>query len=191
MESPVLQVVVGSTRPGRVSKPIGDWFSEQVTKHGGFAVEVTELAELALPFFDEPKHPRAREYVHDHTKAWSKRVSRSDALVFIVPEYNHGFTGDIKNALDFLFHEWAYKPAGIIAYGNGNAAGTRAAQMLKPILLSLKMAPVLEGLNFPYVAQLIAEDGTLKTNEAMERAAKAMLDEIRRLSIALGAIRGL
>ena len=190
MVSPVLQVGVGSTRPGRVSKPIANWFSGQAASHGGFSVEVTELAELALPFFDEPKHPRAREYVHDHTKAWSARVSRSDAFVFVVPEYNHGFTGDLKNALDFLFHEWAYKPAGIIAYGNGNAAGTRATQMLKPILLSLKMSPVLEGLNFPYVAQLVDEGGALKSNEPMERAAKAMLDEILRMTGGLSALRG-
>ena len=190
MSLPVLQVIVASTRPGRVSKPIGNWFSQQAMKHGGFTVEVTELADKPLPFFDEPKHPRAREYLHDHTKAWSARISRSDAFVFVVPEYNHGFTGDLKNALDFLFHEWAYKPAGIIGYGNGNSAGTRATQMLKPVLLSLKIVPVLEGVNFPHVAQLVAEDGALKTNELMERAAKAMLDEIQRVSISIGGLRG-
>src|SRR5690349_7959507 len=97
---PTLQIVITSTRPGRAGKPIGDWFARHCRRDGRFTVEVTDLAELALPFMDEPHHPRTRNYVHEHTRTWSSTVERSDALVFVTPEYNHGFPAALKNALD-------------------------------------------------------------------------------------------
>ena len=81
---------------------------------------------------DEPKHPRLREYEHQHTKDWSARVEAADAFVFVHPEYNYGITAPLKNALDYLSQEWNYKPLGLVSYG-GVSAGTRAAQMIKQV----------------------------------------------------------
>jgi len=185
---PRLLVVVASTRPGRVGLPVGAWFYQRAVEHGGFEVEWVDLAEVDLPFFDEPEHPRLRRYQHQHTRNWSARIERGDAFVFVTPEYNFGFTAPLKNALDFLNREWAYKPAGIVSYG-GVAAGTRAAQMLKQVLTTLKMTPMFEAVSIPFVKQFLDEDGQIRPNETMEQAADAMLDELGRWERSLRPLR--
>jgi NAD(P)H-dependent FMN reductase len=183
-----LLIVIASTRPGRVGLPVAEWFAERARAHGGFEIEVADLAEIGLPFMDEPNHPRLRRYEHQHTKDWSATVDAADAFVFVTPEYNHGFSAPLKNALDFLNQEWARKPAGFVSYG-GVAAGTRAMQMLKPVLAGLRMTPVLEAVNIPFVAQFIDDEGALHANEVMDQAADAMLDELVRVQAALAPLR--
>jgi NAD(P)H-dependent FMN reductase len=185
---PVLQIIIGSTRPGRVGSAVADWIIDRARARGDFEVEVADLAVVNLPIFDEPDHPRLRRYTHQHTKDWSEIVDRSDAFVFVIPEYNYGFNAATKNAIDYLHQEWLNKPAGIVSYG-GVAAGTRAAQMLKQVLSALKIVPVTDSVNIPFVREKIDEDGRLKPNEIMEDAAAAMLDELARWSQALAPLR--
>jgi len=163
---PTLQIVIASTRPGRVGLPVATWFAERARQHGAFEVEVVDLAEVNLPFFDEPHHPRLRRYVHQHTKDWSATIDRADAFVFVTPEYNYGFNAVLKNAIDFLHHEWRDKPVGFVSYG-GVAAGTRAVQMLKQVLTTLKMLPVFESVNIPFQQQFLGPDGTVTANDIM------------------------
>jgi NAD(P)H-dependent FMN reductase len=174
---PKLHVILASTRPGRAGEPIADWFVERAVAHGAFDVELVDLAEVALPFMDEPNHPRLRRYTHEHTKAWSARVDSADAFVFVTPEYNYGLTAPLKNAIDYLHYEWQHKPVGFVSYG-GVAAGTRAVQMLKQVVTTLKMLPLFEAVNIPFHTQLIDEEGALEANEVMVKAAAAMLDEL-------------
>jgi NAD(P)H-dependent FMN reductase len=185
---PVLQVIIGSTRPGRVGSAVADWIIERARARGDFEVEVADLAVLNLPIFDEPNHPRLRRYVNQHTKDWSEIVERSDAFIFVIPEYNYGFNAATKNAIDYLHQEWQNKPAGIVSYG-GVAAGTRAAQMLKQVMSALKIVPVTDSVNIPFVGEKLDDDGRLKPNEIMEGAAAAMLDELARWTQALRPLR--
>jgi NAD(P)H-dependent FMN reductase len=136
---------------------------------------------------DEPKHPRFREYTHDHTKAWSDMVDTSDAFVFVMPEYNFGISAPLKNAIDYLHHEWHDKPVGFVSYG-GVAAGTRAVQMTKQIVSAVKMLPVYEAVYIPFVAGLI-EDGRFNPSDVTEAAAVALLDELVRVEAALRPLR--
>ncbi len=85
---PLLQVIVASTRPGRVGRTVAEWFAAEAEGHAGFDVELVDLAEVDLPLFDEPKHPRLQQYEHDHTRRWSDTISRGDAFAFVMPEYN-------------------------------------------------------------------------------------------------------
>jgi NAD(P)H-dependent FMN reductase len=176
---PVLHIVIASTRPGRAGLPIAEWFRDRAVAHGGFDIDLVDLAEVDLPFMDEPNHPRLRRYTHQHTKDWSAQVDAADAFVFVTPEYNYGMTAPLKNALDFLHEEWQHKPVGFVSYG-GIAAGTRAVQMLKQVVTTLRMLPVLESVNIPFHTQFIDEDGRVQANEIMEKAADAMLDELLR-----------
>jgi NAD(P)H-dependent FMN reductase len=185
---PVLQIIIGSTRPGRVGSAVADWIIDRARARGDFEVEVADLAVLNLPIFDEPNHPRLRRYVNQHTKDWSEIVERSDAFVFVIPEYNYGFNAATKNAIDYLNQEWQNKPAGIVSYG-GVAAGTRAAQMLKQVMSALKIVPVTDSVNIPFVGEKLDEDRRLKPNEVMEGAATAMLDELARWAQALRPLR--
>ncbi len=184
---PALRIIIASTRPGRVGLPVGSWFTDVARAHGGFDVEVTDLAELNLPFMDEPKHPRFREYTHDHTRAWSETVDAADAFVFVMPEYNFGINAPLKNAIDFLHQEWHDKPVGFVSYG-GVAAGTRAVQMTKQIVSALKMLPVYEAVYIPFVASRI-EDGRFHPSDVTEKAAVALLDELLRVEAGLRTLR--
>jgi NAD(P)H-dependent FMN reductase len=184
---PTLQVIIGSTRPGRVGEPIGNWVHERAVTHGAFEAELVDLAEVGLPLLDEPNHPSTGQYVHQHTKDWSATVMRADAFVFVFPEYNHGINAALKNAIDFLHREWRYKPAGIVSYG-GISAGLRAAQALRPVLSGLKMVPMQESVSIPFVKTLV-HDGALLPNDSMERSVVSMLDELARWTGALDELR--
>jgi NAD(P)H-dependent FMN reductase len=183
-----LQIIVGSTRAERVGIGFGRWISDFAAEAGGLDVDFVDLAELALPFMDEPKHPRFRQYVNQHTRDWSARVDQADAFVFVTPEYNHSFPGTLKNALDYLHHEWQYKPAGLVSYG-GVSAGTRAAEALKQVLSTLKMVPIFEAVAVPFPQQVIGPDGNVQPNDTMKASASQMLAEIKRWSTALRTLR--
>src|SRR3954470_19428939 len=152
-----LQVITVSTRQGRQGVHVADWFNAIALSHGNFDVEPIDLAEVNLPLFDEPKHPRFRQYEHDHTKRWSAIVDRADAYIFVTPEYNFGCPPSLSNALDYLSQEWAYKPAGFVSYG-GVSGGTRGLQMTRQILSSLKIVPVMEAVSIPFFTQYIKAD---------------------------------
>ena len=187
MSDPHLLVIIGSTRPGRVGKPVGDWFTRFASEHGGFEVEPVDLAEVNLPVFDEPKHPRLREYEHEHTKRWSAIVERADAYVFVVPEYNCGVNSATKNAIDYLNQEWAHKPAGFVSYGG--AAGTRAVQMLRQIVSALRMTTLTDAVNVPFVTQFIDKQGVFVPSGELEDGATTMLNELVGVSGALQRLR--
>ncbi|MBN9624426.1 MAG: NAD(P)H-dependent oxidoreductase, partial [Actinobacteria bacterium] len=185
---PTLAVVIASTRPGRVGEPVADWVLEGVGHDGRFEPELIDLAAPMLPLMDEPNHPRLRRYTQPHTLAWSATVERADAFVFVMPEYNYGFNAPLKNAIDYLHHEWAYKPVGLVSYG-GVSAGTRAAQMIKQVVTTLRMYPVAAAVSIPFVAQFLDDDGALRPNETMEEALTAMLEELERVEQALRPLR--
>ena len=188
MPKPLLQIIIGSTRPGRVGPSVAEWIAAAARAHGRFDVEVVDLAEVNLPMFNEPRHPRLRQYEHQHTKEWSAIIDRADAFIFVVPEYNYGFNAATKNAIDYLNHEWRYKPVGFASYG-GVAAGTRAVQQLKQVMTTLKMVPLFEAVNIPFVQQFLDEAKRLHPSEVMTEAATAMLDELARLAVALRPLR--
>jgi NAD(P)H-dependent FMN reductase len=181
-------IVVASTRPGRVGLPVARWFERHARTHGAFDVDLVDLAELRLPFMDEPNHPKLHDYTHQHTKDWSARVDAADAFVFVMPEYNHGYTAPLKNAIDYLHSEWAFKPVVLLSYG-GISAGTRAAQLLKPVLINLKMTPVAESVSIPFVAKFIDDEGDFQPNDVLEQSADTVLGELVKLNAALAPLR--
>jgi NAD(P)H-dependent FMN reductase len=181
-----LQIIIASTRPGRVGLPVADWLAARAREHDAF--DDVDVVDLDLPFMDEPNHPRLRRYEHQHTRDWSERVDAADAFVLVTPEYNHSFNAPLKNAIDYLHQEWHYKPVGFVSYG-GIAAGTRAMQALKPVLAALRMTPVVEAVNVPFVGQFITDDETFEPNDVLEQAAEAMLAELGRAEAALRPLR--
>ena len=187
-DQPTLAVIVASTRPGRVGIKVGEWFHALALKDGRFDIDFIDLAEVGLPFYDEPNHPRLQKYTHQHTKAWSARIDAADAVVFVTPEYNFGMPATLKNALDFLHTEWAHKAAGIVSYG-GVSAGLRSAEMTRRVLGALSMFPVNAAVSIPFVSKLLDSDGELHANETMDDAASAMLDELLKVDTALRHLR--
>jgi NAD(P)H-dependent FMN reductase len=147
-----------------------------------------DLAELDLPFHDEPNQPAdGGPYLHEHTRRWSEIVRGSDAFVLVMPEYNRGYSAPLKNALDYLYVEWHHKPVGLVNYGM-SSAGLRAGAQITPVLLALKMVPVADPVVLP-LRKVIDGDGRLIPTPAMARAAQLMLDELHRLAVVLAGMR--
>ncbi|GAA3385738.1 NADPH-dependent FMN reductase [Cryptosporangium minutisporangium] len=183
-----LQIIVASTRPGRIGLPVGQWVETAAAKHGGFdEIDLADLGAIDLPLLDEPKHPRLGQYTHQHTKDWAARVGAADAFVFVLAEYNHSFTAAVKNAVDYLHTEWQHKPAGLVTYG-GVSGGLRAAQAFKPVLQALKVVTLTEAVTIPFVQQFV-EDGLFTPNELIEASAGTMLDELGRWGNTLSPLR--
>ncbi len=180
--------MVASTRPGRMGTPVANWFVPRAREYGAFDVGVVDLAELNLPLLNEPNHPRLRDYTHPHTHEWSARVDAADAFVFVTPEYNHGYPAALKNAIDYLHQEWQHKPVAFVSYG-GIAAGTRSMQQLTQVVTAVKLLPLDEAVNIPFVRTLV-HDGVLHASDSMERAVPSMLDELLRVQAALRPLRG-
>ncbi len=182
-----LHTIVASTRPGRIGPGIAQWFNDFAAEHGKFDPVLVDLAEFDLPVFDEPEHPRLRNYHHAHTKAWSKSVAEADAFVFVTPEYNYGPPPSLLNALNYLALEWNYTPAGFVSYG-GISGGMRAVQVTKQILSTFKVMPIPEGVPMPMVFQNL-ENGKLKPADIYRTSAATMLDELHRWAESLKTLR--
>jgi NAD(P)H-dependent FMN reductase len=184
---PVLQIIIGSTRPGRIGLPVAQWYANQAKSIGLFDIELVDLAQVDLPLFDEPHHPKLGRYEHEHTRNWSAIIDRGDAFVFVIPEYNYGFNAATKNAIDYLHSEWAHKPVGFVSYG-GIAAGTRAVQMLKQVVTTLSMMPIYESVNIPFVQQFM-DNGEFIPNEITTERADAMTTALSRWESATRQLR--
>jgi NAD(P)H-dependent FMN reductase len=183
-----LQVIICSTRPGRVGPSVARWFSEFAAEHTGFETSLIDLVDFHLPLYDEPHHPRLQKYENEHTKKWSASVASADAYVFVTPEYNYCPPPAFGNSLNYLYNEWNYKPCGFVSYG-GVSGGLRAVQLEKQLVTTLKMMPMVEGVAIPMVATLLDKDKTFRSNELIDNSAQTMLDELYKWGKALQAMR--
>lgn len=184
-----LQVIICSTRPGRIGPAVGHWFNDYANKQGKFESSLVDLADFNLPLYDEAHHPRERNYQKQHTRDWSASVEQADAYAFVTPEYNYGPPPSFVNALNYLYKEWNYKPCGFVSYG-GVSGGMRAVQLEKQLVTTLKMMPMVEGVAIPMVATLMDESRRhFKANDLVENSAQTMLDELYRWAQALKTMR--
>ena len=183
-----VMIVVASVRPGRIGLPIASWVRDVVEQDERFEVQWADLAEINLPFMDEPNHPRLHQYTKDHTRAWSAKVEAADAFIFVTPEYNHSFSPVLKNALDYLNGEWWRKPLGTVSYG-GISGGTRATVALRPVQSLLGLVPTGANVEIPWASKQIDDSGAFSPIEAQERILEAQLDELASLDEALRPLR--
>lgn len=135
-----IAIITGSTRPGRVNDQVARWVFELAQKRNDADFEFVDIADFDLPLLDEPIPPSQGKYSKPHTKKWAAKIDSFDAFIFVTPEYNHGTSGALKNALDFLYAEWGNKAAGFVGYGG--AGGTRAVENLRLVMAELQIADV-------------------------------------------------
>lgn len=182
---PRLLVVTVSTRETRIGHLISDWFVERAREHGAFEVSTADLRELALPVFDEPEHPRMRNYRHEHTKRWSAMVDAADAIVFVTPEYNYFVPVALVNAMTYLSTEWKDKAVGYVGYGSTGALRSIAAA--KTLAVNLGMLPVVPVVPVNSFAQV--KDGVFTPDQFNVGQAPALLDELARVTPAMRSLR--
>jgi len=173
---PLIKIITGSVRPGRFNTQPTQWLLAEAKKRTDMDVKVLDLAEINLPFLDEPESPKSHNYTKEHTKAWSKEIAEADGFVLVTPEYNHSYSPVLKNALDFLWHEWTYKPVTYVSYGT--VGGTRAVEHLRGVAGELKMYDLRENVVLTEYWHNMDEKGQFKFDERHAKSAKVMLDEL-------------
>ena len=135
-----IAVIVGSTRPGRNATAVAEWVLAYAKTRKDAEYDLVDIADFDLPLLDEPVPASMGMYSKDHTKKWAAAIDSFDGFVFVTPEYNHGPTGALKNAIDFIYAEWNNKAAGFVGYGS--AGGVRAVEQLRLIAAELQVATV-------------------------------------------------
>jgi NAD(P)H-dependent FMN reductase len=173
--TPLIQIILGSTRDQRRGEPIARWLADLATDREDVNAELVDLATFDLPFLSgatPPMHPDSRDPA---AHAWSETIGRADGYALIVPEYNHGYPAAIKNAFDHLFSEWARKPIGFVSYGAGGG-GIRAVEQLRQVVVELDMVPIRRQVAIAGVWSAIGENGTLRQPPFND--AHALLDDL-------------
>lgn len=182
MANPKIAIIVSSTRPTRFADVPTAWIKAQAEARGDMDVEVVDLRDYPLPFFDEVASNAWAPSQNPVAQKWQKKIGEFDGYIFVVAEYNRSITGALKNALDQAYVEWARKPFGAIGYGSMGAAN--ALGHLQNIGVELQMAPTrnnvrIGGSDFFKVHSGFGGSGNLADIEAgILPAAKAMLDDV-------------
>ena len=181
-----IAIIVGSTRPGRKGEAIARWAYEVALKRTDAEFALLDLATFELPLLDEPMPAASGSYSHPHTKKWSAAIASFDGYVFVTPEYNHGPSGALKNAIDLLYGEWTDKAAGFIGYGY--SMGARAIEHLRLVMASLQVATVRPQVGLSLFTHF--EHATVfKPTEVQEQHLNNVLDHVIAWSGALKVLR--
>ena len=168
-------IVIGSTRPGRNAEQVARWVHENARKRGDAQFELVDIKDYALPLLDEPVPPSMGQYSKPHTLTWAKKVASLDGFVFVAPEYNHGMTASLKNAIDFVYAEWNNKAAGFVSFGS--AGGARAVEQLRAVMGEVQVADVRQQVLFSLYNDF-ENFSVLKPNPAHDAALITMLDQL-------------
>lgn len=181
-----LAIVVGSTRPGRVGESVARWALKLAQKRRDAEFELVDIEDFNLPLLDEPIPPSQGKYSKEHTKKWAAKIASFDGYLFVTPEYNHGISGALKNAIDFLYAEWNNKAAGFVGYGS--AGGVRAVEHLRLVMAEVQVATVRN-----QVMLSLREDfenySVFKPREFHDKTFGQVLDQLTAWSGALRTLR--
>lgn len=157
-----IAVIIGSTRPGRFAERPAAWIAERLGARGDLTVETLDLRDYPLPFYEETGSPAAtkRDYRTPEIARWGRKIDAADGYVIVSPEYNHGYSAVLKNALDYTFIEWRRKPVTFVGYGG--VGGARAIQQLRQVVIEMEMAPLRYAIHIlPEVTRVARADPTI------------------------------
>ena len=164
-----IKVIAGSTREGRFSDRAAAWIAGEIQKQNGVAVEVLDLRDYEMPFFNEPISPAYKQapFKNEAVARFTAKIAEGDAFVIVTPEYNHGTSGVLKNALDWVYQEWNNKPVAFVSYGS--AGGARAVEQLRQNVVELQMAPIRAAVHIPGEQFFPVVFGTADANEMLAK----------------------
>lgn len=181
-----LAIIIGSTRPGRNGEAVAKWIHEIARQRKDTEVELVDIRDYNLPLLDEPQPASTGQYTQAHTRKWSEKIISFDGFVFVTPEYNHAPPAALKNAIDYLFHEWNNKSAGFVGYGTMGAV--RAVEELRILMGALMIADVRA-----QVMLSLFEDfeklTVFRPNPRHEKTVNTMLEQVISWGLALRPLR--
>ena len=173
-ERTTISVFVGSTRTGRIGRRVADWIARTLESRGHRVHIIDPEEHEVLLTLRIPNHYRPEP--DEELAAISARLEESDGFVLVTNEYNHSFSGALKNAIDHFMPEYKRKPFLIASYSVGPYGGVRANEALRPVVSELKGVPAPLALLIGEVNTLIGEDGTISDEGFVERASGAFED---------------
>ncbi len=180
---PKVMVLLASARKGRAADNVLSQLQVELAKHTDIKWEAVDPVTLDLPFFDEPLSPMAidngaGDYQNPKGKAWAEKVESFDGYIIVTPEYNHGYTAILKNALDWAgAKRWKGKPVTFVSYG-ATSGGIRAVEQLRQVIIELRAIPLHDAVHIPHVYAAFNEDGEWN-DERYQDAFAPMLDELK------------
>jgi NAD(P)H-dependent FMN reductase len=178
MSKPKIGIILSTTREGRFAAKVADWLLELVVARKDLAFELVDLRHYPLPFFDEPKSPLWEPAKNEVARRWTRKVESFDGYVFVTAEYNFGIPAVLKNAIDYVAHVFARKPAAYVGYGGVGAA--RAVEQLRLVNIAQQMAPLksavhIGGADF---VDVLLHGKSLADKPHLVPSVNAMLDEL-------------
>jgi len=182
-----IKVIVGSTRANRFSEKPAQWIFGLATARPDLDVELLDLRDYPLPFFEEALPPGLAkdEYANPAVVKWRDKIREADGFIICTPEYNHGYPAVLKNALDYVYLAWSRKAVAFVSWGG--AGGTRGVEQLRQVAVELDMAPLRTAVHIPnpwFITDIAAID-----TDANQHAAKALLDQLTWWTAALKSAR--
>jgi NAD(P)H-dependent FMN reductase len=183
-----IKVIVASTRQNRFSEKPSQFVFEEASKRPGLKVDLVDLRDYPMPFFDEALPPglKGKEgYPDPVITRWREKVKEGDGFIICTPEYNHGYPAVLKNALDYVYYDWSRKPVAFVSWGG--AGGTRGVEQLRLVTIELDMVPIRFAVHIPN-PWFIKDAGELRT-DANVQAASTLLEHLTWWASALKVAR--
>ncbi|MBJ2155930.1 NADPH-dependent FMN reductase [Variovorax sp. IB41] len=177
-QKPLIGIVLGSTREGRFGEKPAQWIHDIAKQRTDLAFELVDLRDHPLPFFNEAGAPAWGPVKNEAAQHWQAKLATFDGLVIVTPEYNHGPSAVLKNAIDWAYKEFVRKPIGFVGYGGVGAA--RAVEQLRLVAVEMQMAPVRNAVHIGMVEFMgIWQQGkSFDDFPHLAQAATGMLDDL-------------
>jgi NAD(P)H-dependent FMN reductase len=181
-------IILGSTRPNRNGEQVARWVLDVASRHDDAEFELVDLRDYPLPHLDEPLPPSLGQYQNEHTKQWADKIASFDGFVIVTPEYNHGTSGVLKNAIDYLYAEWNNKAVGFVSYGA--VGGTLAVGQLRQVAGELQLADVRQQVALSLLTEF-ENLSVFKPGDYNLPALNTLLDQVLAWSTALAPLRAI
>ena len=173
-----IKVILGTTRQQRLGEQPAKWIADKA-KTKGLDVEILDLRDYPLPFFDEAMSPTMAamngNYPYPISAKWTEKIGEADGFIMTVAEYNHGYAAVLKNAFDYVSKEWNKKPVAFVGYGSVGAA--RAIEQLRQVVAEQQMVSTRATVHMVNPWGLLDDKGVL-TMSSFDASADAMLDQL-------------
>ncbi|MEP9389480.1 NADPH-dependent FMN reductase [Mesorhizobium sp. KR9-304] len=178
MSKPKIGVIVGSTRATRFADKPAEWIANIAKARGDFDIEVVDLRDYPMPFFDEAASSLWAPSKNEVALRWQKKVAEFDGFIVIAAEYNRGPTAVLKNALDYAYTEWNRKPITFVGYGG--VGGARAIEQLRLHAVELQMAPSRYAVHIVWgdFIQILQQGKKIEEFEHLNQAAATALNDL-------------
>ncbi|MCC7478039.1 NAD(P)H-dependent oxidoreductase [bacterium] len=173
-----IAIIIGTTREARFGHKAAEWVQEIAARRSDMEVELLDLRDYPMPFFDEPASNAYVPSANETAQRWQQKIASFDGYVFVTAEYNRSMPAVLKNAIDYAYPEWSRKAAAFVGYGGVGAA--RAIEQLRNVAVELQMAPIrvgvhIQGGDFMAVWQ---QGKDLRDYDYLARGVEGMLDQL-------------